>query len=145
MAVKKVTIHCSATPNLKPISLGALNKDHIARGFGGTGYHVVIMPDGTTTYTRGLNVKGAHVAGHNTDNIGICFAGTDKFTVHQFDKLKMVLDDMARLYNWNKWELFCHYEFDTAQAQKKSCPNIDHKRLLYWYISGDFKAVAQYT
>lgn len=145
MKIQKVTIHCSATPNGKPISLVALEKDHRARGFGGVGYHVVIMPDGARTYTRGLNQKGAHVAGHNEGNIGICLVGTDKFTKEQFDILHSTLEDLRRCHNWPQFELYCHHEFDTAKAQGKTCPNIDPKRLLYWYLTGDFKAVSIYV
>lgn len=145
MKVEKVTIHCSATPNGKTISIDAMTKDHIAKGFGGAGYHVVIQPDGTRVHTRGLNQKGAHVKGHNEGNIGICLVGTDKFSKAQFDILHSTLEDMRRCHNWLQWNLFCHHEFDTAKAQGKTCPNIDPKRLLYWYLTGDFRAVVIYT
>lgn len=46
------------------------------RGWNDIGYNYIIMPSGRVYEGRGFGVRGAHVAGHNTDSCGISFAGT---------------------------------------------------------------------
>ena len=48
---------------------------HINNGWAGIGYHFVIRKDGTIERGRAENLVGAHVTGHNSDSIGICFEG----------------------------------------------------------------------
>lgn len=50
--------------------------DHKAKGWGGIGYHFVIADDGTLICTRPTILKGAHVGGHNTENLGVNCPGT---------------------------------------------------------------------
>jgi N-acetylmuramoyl-L-alanine amidase len=50
--------------------------DHKAKGWGGIGYHFVITDDGTLICARPTILKGAHVGGHNTENLGVNCPGT---------------------------------------------------------------------
>jgi N-acetylmuramoyl-L-alanine amidase-like protein len=50
--------------------------DHKAKGWGGIGYHFVIADDGTLICARPTILKGAHVGGHNTENLGVNCPGT---------------------------------------------------------------------
>lgn len=74
-AVKLVVIHCSATPEGRVITAADIDQMHRRRGFSGIGYHRFIRLDGTVERGRPDIVPGAHVAGHNIDSIGICYAG----------------------------------------------------------------------
>lgn len=129
MKPERITVHCAATPDGKAVSVEAIKKDHFAKGYGGIGYHAIIQPDGEIVWTRGLNEVAAHVAKHNTGNIGLCLAGSQKFGRAQLIALSRLIHSICGIYDIPPWEIYCHYEWDTAQAQKKSCPNIDVKRL----------------
>ncbi|HEV3479580.1 MAG TPA: peptidoglycan recognition family protein [Gaiellaceae bacterium] len=50
--------------------------DHKAKGWGGIGYHFVIVDDGTLICARPTILKGAHVGSHNTKNLGVNCPGT---------------------------------------------------------------------
>jgi N-acetylmuramoyl-L-alanine amidase len=72
---KYFTVHCSATPECREVSLEDINQMHLNRGFRKVGYHYVILLDGTIALGRSLDEKGAQVRGFNSDNIGICYIG----------------------------------------------------------------------
>lgn len=46
------------------------------RGWSDIGYNYIIMPSGRVYEGRGYGVRGAHVAGHNTNSCGVSFVGT---------------------------------------------------------------------
>lgn len=72
--IKFLTIHCAATPEGRPNTAEEVSKWDIAR-FGQVSYHWVIELNGKATQTLLDHKKGAHVGGHNTGNIGICYVG----------------------------------------------------------------------
>lgn len=100
--IKHIIIHCAATPNGKPFTSADIDNMHKARGFKRDtqwvrvftpalkhiGYHFVVGLDGMVYTGRHIEEVGAHVQGANSDSIGICMIGTDKFTQAQFDSLK---------------------------------------------------------
>ncbi len=49
---------------------------HKRQGWGGAGYHYCITRRGTILCLRPTRLKGAHVGGHNTANVGVVFHGT---------------------------------------------------------------------
>lgn len=143
----KITVHCAASPNGKKVPIENIRYDHIHnRGFEDIGYHVVIQPDGQVDLGRPFNFVGAHVEGHNVGNLGIMLIGTDKFTRAQFDALRRTIDGILMTYSIRKSEIYCHNQFDTAQKQGKTCPNIPINVLLCWYheIVGE-QAIAPYV
>lgn len=140
----KITIHCSASKNGVKWDISEIRKEHLSRGFSDVGYHVVIQPDGEMQPGRPLNQPGAHVEGHNTNNLGICLIGTDKFTGAQFKALESVLDVYFMNYPIESWELWGHYLFDTAIKQGKTCPNIPIQVIMSWYHLKEDKAIAPY-
>lgn len=73
--VDLIVIHCTATKDTVHYSREQLEKDHRARGFSKGGYHVFIEADGTAHQLREFDEVGAHVAGHNSHSIGICYEG----------------------------------------------------------------------
>ena len=56
--------------------LRAYHHDHMRKGWGGIGYHFCVSRKGTIYCLRPTTLKGAHVGGHNTGNIGVVFHGT---------------------------------------------------------------------
>lgn len=70
-----LVVHCTATPEGKEYHVKDIDKMHRARGFNGIGYHYLITLDGTVEIGRPEDVVGAHVAGHNSNSIGISYVG----------------------------------------------------------------------
>lgn len=73
--IHTIVIHCSATPEGRPVSVDTIRKWHRDRSWRDIGYHYVVGLDGTVHAGRPLEQVGAHVGGHNTGAIGICYVG----------------------------------------------------------------------
>ena len=80
---------------------------------------------------------------HNEGNLGICFVGTDKFTKDQFSSAKAVIKTWLLNYNIPLDQVFAHYQFDTAVAQGKTCPNMKIEDLREWLLGNDL-AIEKY-
>lgn len=103
--IESIVIHCAATKNGQAFEIKQIDDMHKARGFKRdsqfvrtynpelkhVGYHRFIRIDGVVQSGRSLEEVGAHVAGFNSKTIGVCMAGTDKFTQAQFDALKSLI------------------------------------------------------
>ncbi len=74
LPIRFVTIHCAATPEGKHFLAGQITAMDVLR-FRQPSYHWVVELDGTTVATLPEHERGAHVAGHNTGNIGVCYVG----------------------------------------------------------------------
>lgn len=77
----RLTIHHTETPNADPLSPAArmrqMQNYHIdVRGWCDLGYHFVVGKDGQVYAGRAEDVRGAHAANNNQDNVGIAFVGT---------------------------------------------------------------------
>ena len=147
MIAKKITIHCSATPNSRDVSSETINKWHTeTNGWRSIGYHYVIKRNGDVDsrlnkhYFRGLNEQGAHVRGNNKNNIGICVIGMNKFTLEQFHSLWDTINDLQLTYNILDSEIFCHNEFN----HNKTCPNMRAANLVAWLTTGEVKHIKSY-
>lgn len=126
MKVKKIIIHCSATPEGKDYTVADIDKWHKARGFSGIGYHYVVYRDGTVHKGRPEGTVGAHCLGHNNDSIGVCYIGglaadgktpKDTRTQAQREALRELVWKLVDKYNAT---IHGHYEF-----AKKACPSFD--------------------
>ena len=84
--IKKIILHCSATPEGEDYSIDTIDHSHKARNFSYyidpetkekhyIGYHYIIKRDGTIVRCRPENVRGCHTSNHNFDSIGICYIG----------------------------------------------------------------------
>lgn len=73
--IRFITVHYSATYEDQDIGAQKITEWHKARGWRDIGYHLVIRLDGTVEPGRPMHQVGAHVRGHNTGNIGICYVG----------------------------------------------------------------------
>jgi len=126
-AITDIVIHCAATPNGRPYTAAQIDRDHAARGFkrapmwvkqfsptlGAIGYHYYIGTDGLRSNGRHLEEIGAHVQGSNARSIGICMAGTDRFTGMQWMALKALVMELAR--NLGEGRLQQPYPMQTAE------------------------------
>lgn len=69
-----LTIHCAATPEGRDVKATTISEWDREK-FGQVSYHWVVELDGTAVRTLPDAKRGAHVGGHNTANIGICYVG----------------------------------------------------------------------
>lgn len=148
MVPKQITIHCSDSPNGQDVGTAEIRKWHTdpppkGRGWSDIGYHRVMELDGGIGEGRREDREGAHVEGHNSDNLGICVVGRDRFTMAQFTSLRQTVMEWMGHYGISIENLRCHYEFDTAIAQGKTCPNMKIEDLRA-FVQGNMEAIKQY-
>lgn len=129
----KIIIHCADTTNGRHFGVEDIDAWHYKeRGFKrseeartkgrpnlmGIGYHYVIYIDGSIHQGRNEDEQGAHCQGENDKSIGVCLIGRNKFTQAQWDTLKAFCITKGL-------PCFGHFEFDSAKAQGKTCPNFN--------------------
>lgn len=132
--VNLIVLHCADTPNGKHFSVEDIDDWHQDRGFlrsesyrqgfnpslGHIGYHHVIYVDGSIHTGRQDAEVGAHAQGYNSNSIGICMIGKDKFTDAQWKSLNALLT--TKLNQYPNARIKGHYQMDT---HGKTCPNFD--------------------
>lgn len=148
--VTAITIHCAATPNGIFYDAADVDAWHKERGFKRNpawlkrnnaspyrhiGYQYVIGIDGTVEKGREEQETGAHVAGHNTGNIGICMIGTDKFTRAQWDSLRSLVDGIMTRHPITR--IMGHRDWPGV---KKVCPGFE---VAAW-VAGGVDAVSDH-
>lgn len=144
--IRRIIIHCSATPNGVPVKVQTIDEGHRLRKFKRTpeairsynpglkhiGYHWFIALDGTEFPGRHWTEIGAHVNGSNADSLGICMAGTDRFSAAQWRTLKTRL--VAAMSQWPEAEVSGHRDHSPdldgdgviePQEWIKICPGFD--------------------
>lgn len=103
--IKYLTIHCAATPRGRDVKAATV-ADIGRERFGQPSYHHVVELDGNTVRLLRDDQRGAHVGGHNTGNIGVCYVGgvendmkpADTRTDAQKAALRKVVADYRALY-----------------------------------------------
>lgn len=132
--IKKIIIHCSATPEGRDVSVDEIRRWHLNKGWSDIGYHYVIDLNGNIQKGRNIEVSGAHTKGHNRNSIGICYIGgvdedlksKDTRTISQMLALDELLSDLKDSYP--EADICGHNEFSS-----KDCPSFDVK-LEYKYL-----------
>ncbi len=109
MQPKFITIHCSATKPKHSFTVEKLRESHVVRNkWSDIGYHFYITTDGNVHVCRPLDRTGAHVKGHNEDNIGICLEGglnndtgrpDDTYNSFQMDALGKLTEILQSRFN----------------------------------------------
>jgi len=133
--IDQIVIHCSATREGQHFEVKDIRAWHKARGWRDIGYHYVILLDGTVQLGRPLDQTGAHVSGHNSKSIGICYIGgldawgkpKDTRTVEQEEAMKRLVEDLLITYPGS--EVLGHRDFPGVA---KECPCFDVKE---WWAS----------
>ena len=119
-------LHCTATPEGRPVTVQQVRQWHIQRGFVDIGYHFLVGLDGTIHRGRPIEKAGAHCKGHNAHSIGICYVGgldrqgkpKDTRTPAQKAALLSLLKELKKQYP--KATIHGHREF-----ANKACPCFD--------------------
>lgn len=73
--IEEIIVHCTATPEGRPVSVDTIRGWHIGQGWKDIGYHWVVLLDGTIAPGRPESQVGSHVAGHNTGTLGVVYVG----------------------------------------------------------------------
>lgn len=127
--ISHIVIHCSATKEGADIKAADVDAWHKAKGWEGIGYHFFIKLDGTIELGRPIQRVGAHVAGHNKNSIGICYAGgleedgktpKDTRTEKQKESMKNLCETLLRKFPSAK--VVGHNDF---AGVTKACPSFD--------------------
>jgi len=119
--IKKIIIHCSATPNGRHETVQDIDRWHKERGWMGIGYHYVVTVNGVGEKGRQRELIGAHCKGHNKDSIGICLVGTDKFTRGQWLIIRGMIRQLEVEYKG------CRIHGHNELNQNKTCPGFSVK------------------
>lgn len=123
--IKNIVVHCADTPKGVYFDVKDIYKWHVTeRGWSDVGYHYIILLDGTIQKGREDSVPGAHVKGHNSESLGICYIGgakgEDTRTEAQKHSMIHLISSLKRMYL--EAEVFGHRDFDGVA---KTCPSFD--------------------
>lgn len=122
--IKKIVIHCSDSPDSLDLGRREIDQWHKERGWSGIGYHFVVRRSGVVELGRDLGKTGAHVKGHNTGSVGICWIGRTQPTQKQYKALVELSALLGSQYRVPFDEIYGHTELDPG----KTCPNLDMDR-----------------
>ena len=130
MNPNKITVHCSATKDGVCFDVNDIRQWHKQRGWSDIGYHYVITLDGEIQTGRPIEKTGAHVKGHNKDNIGICLIGgldsschpADTFTDAQSDSLRYLITCLSSEHGIKQCDIKGHRDYPGVH---KECPCFD--------------------
>lgn len=123
---KKIIVHCSDTASG---TVEAIRRFHTTpqpngRGWEDIGYHYVITQDGIIGVGRPEEMIGAHCEKENHDSVGVCLVGIKEFNDLQMASLKNLVVSLLNKYGLLPENVSAHYEWPSAVAQGKTCPNI---------------------
>lgn len=134
--LKKIILHCTATPEGKHFDVATIRRWHVKdRGWKDIGYHYVIYIDGSVHEGRPVAQAGAHTSGHNADSIGITYVGgcdakmKAKDTLNEAQEAAMVSLIKALRDEHGKMSLHGHNEFAA-----KACPSFKVKDKFGWLL-----------
>jgi len=100
--ISYIVIHHSGFPNARNSDqYRAIDRYHRMLGWGGCGYHYVIVPGGAIYLGRPESEIGAHAYGVNRVSLGVCVTGNFEYeqpTAKQLSSLKRLLQDLIKRY-----------------------------------------------
>lgn len=133
--INRIIVHCSATPNGKPVSPATIDRWHERRNFmrgsqgqklqqkslPHIGYHYLIQaPFGGVVRARHWREVGAHCYGENNDSVAVCIIGTDAFSAEQWHDLRRTVQALKRKFKLKNSDVYGHRDFSN-----KICPGFD--------------------
>ena len=132
--IRKIIVHCTATPDGEDFTVAQIRRMHLNRGFSDIGYHWVIYRDGSIIKGRDESKAGAHTSNHNYDSIGVCYVGgcdfrtnktwnrcpKDTRTSEQKISMLKLLKELKDRYP--EARIYGHRDF-----ANKACPSFDAK------------------
>jgi len=134
--INEIIVHCTATPAGREVTVDELRHWHMdpkpkGRGWSDIGYHYLVHMDGSVSPCRPIERVGAHVSGHNTGTIGVCYVGgvsandvkiaEDTRTPTQKDALIELLKGLVSKYQITK--ISGHHDY-----ANKACPSFPAAR-----------------
>lgn len=131
-ATRIIAVHCSATPEGRNFTAADIDAWHRKQGWSGIGYHYVVRLDGSIEEGRPRDAVGSHVAGRNSDSIGICYIGgvdrngkpKDTRTPEQKAALLQLLRHLKAVYRSQNPVIQGHRDYPRVA---KACPSFDAK------------------
>lgn len=139
--IRKIVIHTSDSPDTVDIGAKEIREWHLDRGWTDIGYHYVIRRNGQIEQGRKESVVGAHVYGHNSDSIGICWVGRDNMTQQQYEVMHALCVMLRYKYVLDVDQVIGHRELAPG---KKTCPNINMDKFrasLVFKIAGGIRSI----
>lgn len=129
--IKFIVLHCSATKEGQNFQASDIDRFHRQRGFQKIGYHYLVTLEGTIQKGREEIETGAHVRGHNSNSIGVCYIGgldgkgnpKDTRTASQKKALLSLLSHLKNKYP--RAIIQGHRDFPGV---RKACPCFDAKK-----------------
>jgi hypothetical protein len=129
-----IVIHCAATPDGRADTILDVDAWHRQLGWmrswkyrqswrpelTSIGYHWFISADGLVHPGRSMDEIGAHAVGHNSNSLGICMAGTSRFTADQWLSLKDIITRLRDKFPGVK--IVGHRDLHDVH---KKCPGFD--------------------
>lgn len=123
-----LVVHTSATPPTMDIGAAEIRQWHKAKGWADIGYHFVIRRNGAVELGRPENQIGSHVAGRNSNSLGICMVGgvdarqrpANNYTAEQWASLQTLLMRLTGKYPGAR--IIGHRDFPGVA---KACPCFD--------------------
>lgn len=129
-AINEIIVHCTATPEGRPVTVKEIDTWHRARGWSGIGYHRVVHLEGLVEDGRPIDKIGAHVAGHNTGTVGLVYVGgvakdgkTAKDTRTPLQKKSLIAEIIDLRDRFGIRKISGHNEYAA-----KACPSFDASR-----------------
>lgn len=127
--INEIIVHCTDTDYMHDVSVADLRQWHVVeRGFTDIGYHYFIDLLGRVHVCRPLYMVGAHCKGHNSNSIGICYAGgrvngyfEDTRTIVQKESLNNLIRSLCNDYPITS--IVGHNKYS-----RKSCPCFDAEK-----------------
>lgn len=124
--IRKLVVHVSDSPDDIDLGVKEIKRWHTdpvpqGNGWADIGYHWVIRRSGKIEVGRPKDLVGAHVKGHNSDSLGICWVGKKIIAKKQYVALLDLLTELMEEHGLNLDNVVGHTELDP----KKTCPNLD--------------------
>jgi N-acetyl-anhydromuramyl-L-alanine amidase AmpD len=128
--ITMIVLHCDGLRPDQHNTVKKIDDYHRSKGWKGIGYHFWVNRQGEVFTGRRLEVVGAHVVGHNSHSIGICYEGglnaagvdTDTRTPEQVRALRQLVERMHRMFP--KAIILGHRDLNPG----KPCPCFDAVR-----------------
>lgn len=124
--INKIVLHCTDSDDSLDIGFKEINQWHAERGWLSPsgiscGYHWIVKRNGKVQQGRPENEVGSHVKGHNSDSVGVVWAGRKTPSEAQYAGLMSLLKRLIMTHGLDVTDVYGHYELNSG----KTCPNLD--------------------
>jgi hypothetical protein len=127
--VKRITIHHDGMPS-SPMEtqdqirarIVAIRNSHINKNWADIGYHFIVDPLGQVWEGRPMEYQGAHVQGHNENNVAVMVLGNfqhDRPTAKALDTLSRLIRYLMQRYKVETKMVFTHRELKLSGCPGK--------------------------